>query len=212
VATRAKKTARGKSSKKKAANKAVKKAVKALARKAAKKVKKTKKPAVKKGVKKSAAKTTKKAGKKAAKKQVVAKKLPFVGWAEQVKHEAQAWADHAEGHDEEALHLLREIAEKQRTGVFGASGDLPAREMLADMLLDMNRPEQALDEYEASLRINPNRFDSLYGAARAAEAARGPREAANYYRELLKVCAGTSSTRPELAHAQSFLSQVEKEH
>jgi methionyl-tRNA synthetase len=74
VATRAKKTARGKSSKKKAANKAVKKAVKALARKAAKKVKKTKKPAVKKGVKKSAAKTTKKAGKKAAKKQVVAKK------------------------------------------------------------------------------------------------------------------------------------------
>ncbi|MGM4957183.1 methionine--tRNA ligase [Bradyrhizobium barranii] len=74
MATRAKKTARGKSSKKKAANKAVKKAVKALARKAAKKVKKTKKPAVKKGVKKSAAKTTKKAGKKAAKKQVVAKK------------------------------------------------------------------------------------------------------------------------------------------
>ncbi|MFK4657380.1 methionyl-tRNA synthetase [Bradyrhizobium japonicum] len=74
MATRAKKTARGKSSKKKAANKAVKKAVKALARKAAKKVKKTKKAAVKKGVKKSAAKTTKKAGKKAAKKQIVAKK------------------------------------------------------------------------------------------------------------------------------------------
>ncbi|CUU18548.1 methionine--tRNA ligase [Bradyrhizobium barranii] len=74
MATRAKKTARGKSSKKKAANKAVKKAVKALARKAAKKVKKTKKAAVKKGVKESAAKTTKKAGKKAAKKQVVAKK------------------------------------------------------------------------------------------------------------------------------------------
>lgn len=74
MATRAKKTARGKSSKKKAANKAVKKAVKALARKAAKKVKKTKKAAVKKGVKKSAATTTKKAGKKAAKKQVVAKK------------------------------------------------------------------------------------------------------------------------------------------
>jgi methionyl-tRNA synthetase len=74
VATRAKKTARGKSSKKKAANKAVKKAVKALARKAAKKVKKTRKAAAKKGVKKSAAKTTKKAGKKAAKKQAVAKK------------------------------------------------------------------------------------------------------------------------------------------
>lgn len=69
MATRAKKTAKGKSSKK-AAKKAAKKAVKALARKGAKKVKKAKKAAVKKRVKKSAAKTTK----KAAKKQVVAKK------------------------------------------------------------------------------------------------------------------------------------------
>ncbi|WFU68615.1 methionine--tRNA ligase [Bradyrhizobium sp. CB2312] len=69
MATRAKKTAKGKSSKK-AAKKATKKAAKALARKGAKKVKKTKKAAAKKGVKK----TAKKAGKKAAKQQVVAKK------------------------------------------------------------------------------------------------------------------------------------------
>jgi methionyl-tRNA synthetase len=73
VATRAKKTAKGKSSKKKAAKKAAKQAVKALARKAAKKVKRTKKAAGKKGVKKSAAKTAKKVGKKAAKKQVANK-------------------------------------------------------------------------------------------------------------------------------------------
>lgn len=77
MATRAKKTAKGKSSKKKAAKKVAKKAVKALARKAAKKVTKTKKAAAKKGLKKGtkkgAAKTVKKAGKKAAKKQVVAK-------------------------------------------------------------------------------------------------------------------------------------------
>ncbi|QOZ53276.1 methionine--tRNA ligase [Bradyrhizobium sp. CCBAU 53338] len=78
MATRAKKTAKGKKVAKKAAKttakKATKKAVKALARKAAKKVRKTKKAAAKKGVKKAAAKTAKKAGKKAAKKQVVAKK------------------------------------------------------------------------------------------------------------------------------------------
>ncbi|MDH2353668.1 methionine--tRNA ligase [Bradyrhizobium sp. SSUT18] len=78
MATRAKKTAKGKSSKTKAATKPVKKsakkAVKALARKAAKKVKKatkTKKTVAKKRVKKSAAKSAK----KAAKKQVVAKKV-----------------------------------------------------------------------------------------------------------------------------------------
>ncbi|QOG20526.1 MULTISPECIES: methionine--tRNA ligase [Bradyrhizobium] len=69
MATRAKKTAKGKSSKK-TAKKATKKAAKALARKGARKVKKTKKAAAKKGVKK----TAKKAGKKAAKKQAVAKK------------------------------------------------------------------------------------------------------------------------------------------
>jgi methionyl-tRNA synthetase len=78
VATRAKKTVKAKSSKKKTAKKAVKKAakkaVKARASKAAKKVKKTKKATAKKSVKKGAAKTAKKAGKKAAKKQAVAKK------------------------------------------------------------------------------------------------------------------------------------------
>ncbi|MGX1322783.1 methionyl-tRNA synthetase [Bradyrhizobium sp. USDA 377] len=75
MATRAKKTVKAKSSKKKAAKKAVKKAAKKAAKARASKVaKKTKKAAAKKGVKKSAAKTSKKRGKKAAKKQVVAKK------------------------------------------------------------------------------------------------------------------------------------------
>ncbi|WP_142250358.1 methionine--tRNA ligase [Bradyrhizobium sp. UNPF46] len=74
MATRAKKTAKGKKATKKAAEKTAKKAVKALARKAAKKVKKAKKATGKKGVKKSVAKSAKGAGKKAAKKQVVAKK------------------------------------------------------------------------------------------------------------------------------------------
>lgn len=63
MATRAKKTAKGKSSKKKAAKKAAKTAVQARARKAAKK-----------GVKKSAAKTARKTGKKAANRQVVVKR------------------------------------------------------------------------------------------------------------------------------------------
>ncbi len=52
--------------------------------------------------------------------------------------------------DDEALSLLRGIAEKQKAGVFGVMGDLPAREMLADMLLDMKRPVQALVEYEVA--------------------------------------------------------------
>ncbi|WP_074119994.1 methionine--tRNA ligase [Bradyrhizobium sp. AS23.2] len=73
MATRAKKTVKGKSSKNKVAKKATKKATKARARKVAKKVEKRKKAAAKTRVKKSAAKTAKKAGKKTAKKQAVAK-------------------------------------------------------------------------------------------------------------------------------------------
>jgi hypothetical protein len=141
-------------------------------------------------------------------KQVVARRLPFAGWVKQQEQEAEAWADHAEGHNENGLRLLRAIADKQRNGVFGATGDLPAREMLADMLLETNHPEEALAEYGTTLKINPNRFNSLYGAGRAAEMAKHREEAAGYFQQLVKVCAGSTSTRPELGYAKAFLSQV----
>ena len=142
--------------------------------------------------------------------QIVAKKLPYADWANQEQKEAEAWASHAEGKDEVATALLRGIADKQKTGVFGAMGDLPAREMLADMLLDSRRPEQALAEYEATLKINPGRFDSLSGAGRAAEMLNMPDKAAGYFEQLVKICAGSNSDRPELAYARSVLSKVAK--
>jgi len=80
--------------------------------------------------------------------------------------------------------------------------------MLADMLLEMNRPEDALVQYRQALKINPNRFDSVYGAGRAAEMAKHPQEAATYFQRLVQVCAGSRSTRPELAYASRFLSEV----
>jgi cytochrome c-type biogenesis protein CcmH/NrfG len=43
-----------------------------------------------------------------------------------------------------------------------------AREMLADLLLKLNRPSGALIEYHASPRLTPNRVDALYGAGRSA--------------------------------------------
>jgi hypothetical protein len=110
--------------------------------------------------------------------QVVAKKLPFADWVDRERKEAEAWADHAEGKNDEAIRLLRPIADKEKTGVFGATGDLPAREMLADMLLEMNRPEQALVEYEAELKLSSNRFNSLYGAGLASESSKQAKQVA----------------------------------
>jgi hypothetical protein len=56
-------------------------------------------------------------------------------------------------------------------------------------------------------RLNPNRFNGLYGAARAAEAAGKPSDANEYYALLLKTCEGGSSTRPELSHARELLAK-----
>ena len=141
-------------------------------------------------------------------KQVLEKKLPWADWVDHQREEAEAWADYADGKNEEAIRLMRKRADAQVSGVFAAQGDLPAREMLADMLLGMKRPEEALREYNAQLKINPKRFDSLYGAGQAAELMKQPEKAADYYRPLAAGCANQSSTRPELAHAREFISTV----
>jgi len=47
---------------------------------------------------------------------------------------------------------------------------VPSRELLGEMLMALKQPEQALAEFERSLKRDPNRFRGIYGAARAAEA------------------------------------------
>ena len=122
------------------------------------------------------------------------------------RHEAEAWIAHAEGKNEDAIRALRAVAEKEEaTG--DEPGGSPAREMLADLLLEMNRPEQALAEYETDLKFNPNRFNGLYGAARAAEIAGQNAKADTYYAQLVKSCAGSNSSRPELSRARELLAK-----
>jgi tetratricopeptide (TPR) repeat protein len=125
------------------------------------------------------------------------------------RNEAGAWLAFAEGKNEEALVLLRPVADRQDQ-VGKGEVELPAREMLGDMLLEMARPQAALAEYAKSLKSDPNRFNGLYGAARAAELARQPQKASLYYAHLLKNCQnGTNSDRPELARAKNVLAQEE---
>ena len=134
------------------------------------------------------------------------KKTGFLDEIVSDQKEAQAWLDYSEGNHDQALKAMRGIAEKQE-----AEGDeplaIPAREMLADMLADMNQPAQALAEYETDLKFNPNRFDGLYGAAHAAELAGKNTEASGYYAQLLKVCDGSASGRPELTKAKALVAK-----
>ncbi len=134
------------------------------------------------------------------------KKTSYAEFVDQARKEAGAWVDHAEGRNEDAIKALRNIAEKEE-----AIGDepigIPAREMLADLLLEIKRPEQALTEYEADLKFNPNRFNGLYGAAQAAEVSGKTEKANTYYAQVLKVCNGSSSDRPELSRAKGLVAQ-----
>jgi tetratricopeptide (TPR) repeat protein len=116
----------------------------------------------------------------------------------------QAWAGYAAGKSDDAVRLLRAVADDQDK-VGKAETETPAREMLADMLLDLRRPQEALTEYEISLRTDPNRFNGLYGAAQAASQVQQKEKAATYYAQLLKNCEGIHSDRPELAQAKTLL-------
>ena len=120
--------------------------------------------------------------------------------------EVHAWLAFAEKKSDDALRQMREVADLQDK-VGKREVDIPAREMLADMLLALNRPQEALAEYESALKVDPNRFNGLAGAARAAEMAHQTGKANSYYAQLLKNCNnGKNSDRPELVRARTILS------
>jgi tetratricopeptide (TPR) repeat protein len=120
--------------------------------------------------------------------------------------EILAWSAFADGKTEEALKDMRESADLQDK-VGQGEVDIPAREMLADMLLEAKRPKEALVEYSQALRLSPNRFNALYGAGQSAEAAGDPIAASRYYAALLKSTDnGAGSIRPEIAHVKAFVS------
>jgi tetratricopeptide (TPR) repeat protein len=122
------------------------------------------------------------------------------------RNEVAAWASYAANQNDDALKHMREAADLQDK-VGQGEVDIPAREMLADMLLELHQPQQALAEYRVALELSPNRFNGLYHAGVAAEQAGDKTAAADYFAALLKSTAnGAQSSRPELAHAKTFVS------
>jgi tetratricopeptide (TPR) repeat protein len=125
-----------------------------------------------------------------------------------LRGEMAAWVAFADGNLPEAERQMR-IAADLQDRVGQGEVDIPAREMLADILLEAGQPQQALVEYRQSLQLSPNRFNTLYNAGKAAEAAGDAEVARGYYAALLKATHdGAHSKRPELAHAKSFVSDL----
>jgi tetratricopeptide (TPR) repeat protein len=122
-----------------------------------------------------------------------------------VRGEVLAWVAFADARLGDALEHMRQSADLQDQ-VGQGEVDIPAREMLADMLLESNRPKDALAEYQRSLKLSPNRFNGLYNAGRAAEAAGDGATARHYFTALMKSTDdGSHSSRPEIAYARKLL-------
>ena len=132
-------------------------------------------------------------------------------WANQVEVQRSAAAGilaHVRGDDNEAVALVRAAADLDATmdkHPATPSSVLPARELLADLLLELNQPAAALVEYRAILSTDPNRFRSLLGEARAAKQTGDSATARDAYEKLVALSKPIGPARPELAEAKSYL-------
>jgi hypothetical protein len=135
-------------------------------------------------------------------------------WARQVEIQAiavAAWSALAAGERGEALRQMESAAELEdgtEKSVVTPGPLSPARELLGEMLLEMNEPTKALVQFEATLKKEPRRFRSLYGAAHAAQRIGSSATSQRYFRELFRVCADADEPgRPELKEAREALSK-----
>jgi len=134
-------------------------------------------------------------------------------WAQQADIQikvASAWAAFAEGNKQEALKLMREGADMEDASEkhpVTPGHVLPARELLGEMLLELRQPALALKEFEASHKLEPNRFRGLYGAAHAAAQSTDIAKAKTYYEKLVVLSRNADTERPEIKEAKEFLSK-----
>lgn len=132
-------------------------------------------------------------------------------WANQIEVQrlgASGILAHVQGDNTKAVELVRAAADLEATmdkHPATPSPVLPARELLADLLLELNQPDAALKEYKEMLRTDPNRFRSILGEARAAKQSGDTAAAHDAYQQLVALAKSAAPERPELAEAKAYL-------
>jgi tetratricopeptide (TPR) repeat protein len=122
---------------------------------------------------------------------------------------ASAWVAAGDGNRDKAVEMLRRGADSEdilgkhpvSPGAF-----VPIREQLGSLLLELEQPKEAQQEFEAALKIYPGRFRGLYGAAQAAEQTGDNANANRYYKKLAAQTSKAKRSRDELNHIREFLS------
>jgi tetratricopeptide (TPR) repeat protein len=134
-------------------------------------------------------------------------------WADQVEIQrkaAMAWVARADGKHEEALELMRAAADLEDASEKHIAMEnrlVPMRELLGELLFELNQPAEALRQFEVSLRHAPNRLRSFYGAAKAAERAGEPQKSKAFYEQLVALCSHADTERTQLVEAKAFLAK-----
>lgn len=124
----------------------------------------------------------------------------------------EAWLRFAEGKNEEAVILMREAADMEYNTAkhpITPGEVLPAGELLGDLLLAMNKPQEALEAYEFDLQQHPNRFNGLYGAGTAAKRMGDVKKAQEYFSLLLQLTEGSNTQRKEVRQAQDYVNSIQ---
>jgi hypothetical protein len=129
--------------------------------------------------------------------QVEIQRVDIVAWA--------ALADRDSSGALAELHKAVELENGTEKSAVTPGPIAPATELLGEMFLELNRPGDALRQFEVTLKKEPNRFRSLYGAAEAARLAGNTRLARRYAAALLEVCAHADHPgRPQLGEARTI--------
>jgi len=135
-------------------------------------------------------------------------------WSNQIevqRREVASWIAEKNGKTSDAIASMRSAAELEESmdkHVVTPGAIIPAREMLAELLLLHHRADESLTEYQAVLKLAPNRFNALYGAANAAEASGNAAVANQYFRKLTEIAVGDE--RPELVAARKKIEITER--
>jgi tetratricopeptide (TPR) repeat protein len=117
------------------------------------------------------------------------------------RDELLGWQALADDHPEAAVKAIRRAADQQDK-LGQDEVDIPAREMLGDLLMLEHKPADALAEYRVALKLSPNRLNGLLSAGNAAEQAGLTDQARAFYGAAARqTSSGANSARPELAHA-----------
>jgi tetratricopeptide (TPR) repeat protein len=123
--------------------------------------------------------------------------------------EAAAWLAFAQHKSDDAIATMSRAADREdEHGT--AEVAIPARQMLGDLLLELGRPQDALAAFETSNRSDPNRFNTVYGAVRAARSSGQAQAASRYLDQLLKTCSSASSARVQQIRAEARAAQSAK--